>query len=139
MAPTGENRFCVLLPQEPGAWLETVSRLLEPMGVRTVLARSGHDALHLLAGQTFHAAVLDTDMPLLGGMQVVRLMRESSNRTPAILLSPRVTTQLMREALQMSVFSVLGKPVDVNVLLDSLARVLRRYYESRWPGTVGEC
>ena len=34
----------------------------------------------------------------------------------------------------MHVFSVLSKPVDFNVLLDALARVLRRYYESRWPG-----
>ena len=34
----------------------------------------------------------------------------------------------------MHVFSVLSKPVDFNVLLDALARVLRRYHESRWPG-----
>ncbi len=33
----------------------------------------------------------------------------------------------------MHVFSVLSKPVDLNVLLDALARVMRRYYESRWP------
>ena len=34
----------------------------------------------------------------------------------------------------MQVFSVLSKPVDFNVLLDALARVLRRYHENRWPG-----
>ena len=34
----------------------------------------------------------------------------------------------------MHVFSVLSKPVDPNLLLDALARVLRRYYESKWPG-----
>ena len=27
-------------------------------------------------------------------------------------------------------------PVDLNVLLDALARVIRRHYESRWPGDV---
>ena len=33
----------------------------------------------------------------------------------------------------MHVFSVLGKPVDFNVLLDALARVLRRYHQGQWP------
>ena len=33
----------------------------------------------------------------------------------------------------MHVFSVLAKPVDFNVLLDTLARVLRRFYENKWP------
>jgi hypothetical protein len=33
----------------------------------------------------------------------------------------------------MRVFSVLSKPVDLNLLLDALARVLRRHYASRWP------
>ena len=32
---------------------------------------------------------------------------------------------------------VLAKPVDFNLLLDSLARVLRRYHESRWPTNEG--
>ena len=33
----------------------------------------------------------------------------------------------------MHVFSVLSKPVDFNVLLDSLARVLKRYHEAAGP------
>jgi hypothetical protein len=35
----------------------------------------------------------------------------------------------------MQVFSVLSKPVDLNLLLDTMARVLKRYHESRWPGS----
>jgi DNA-binding NtrC family response regulator len=52
----------------------------------------------------------------------------------AILLTGHLTNHLLQEALGMQVFSVLSKPVDFNVLLDSLARVLRRYHENRWPG-----
>jgi len=78
-------------------------------------------------------AVLDQAMPQLGGLQVVKLMRERKNAPPAILLANQLTNHLLREALSMQVFTVLGKPVDFNVLLDALARVLRRYHESRWP------
>lgn len=133
------NRFTVLLPREQDAWDQTVSRLLEPQGVETLAVRTGREALDLIESRPIHAVVLDTQMPQLGGMQVIRLIREvRTQRAPAvILLTEYLTHQLLREALGMQVFSVLAKPVDVNVLLEVLARVLRRYYENRWPVNDG--
>ncbi|HZL36066.1 MAG TPA: response regulator [Tepidisphaeraceae bacterium] len=136
MAPaTHSNRFTVLLANEQEGWHQTVRALLEPQGVRTLSARSGQEALRLIEKEPIHAAVLDVQMPQLGGMQVIRLMREMRPKCPpaAILLAHDLTSQLLREALGMHVFSVLSKPVDFNVLLDTLARVLKRHHESRWP------
>ena len=72
-------------------------------------------------------------MPQLNGLQVVRRMRELSHAPPAILLANQLTTHLLHEAIGMHVFSVLSKPVDFNLLLDALARVMRRHYEGKWP------
>jgi CheY-like chemotaxis protein len=128
-------RFTVLLPSEKEGWHETLARLLEPQGVHTLLAHSGREALGLIESNDIHAAVLDTQMPQLGGLQVIKLMREMRNKLPppAILLAQHLTNSLLREALGMRVFSVLSKPVDFNLLLDALARLLRRYHENRWP------
>ena len=134
------GRFKVLLANEQEGWHQTVRRLLEPQGVQTLSARSGREALELIESTPVHVVVLDTQMPQLGGIQVIRMMRElrRSDPTwveapPAILLANDLNSHLLREALAMHVFSVLSKPVDFNVLLDALARVLRRYHESRWP------
>ena|SRR2546428_12509413 len=134
------GRFKVLLANEQEGWHQTVRRLLEPQGVQTLSARSGREALELIESTPVHVAVLDTQMPQLGGMQVIRMMRDLRQGEPgrgevpqAILLANDLTSHLLREALAMHVFSVLSKPVDFNVLLDALARVLRRYHESRWP------
>jgi DNA-binding NtrC family response regulator len=127
------NRLTVLLANEQEGWHQTVRGLLEPQGVQTLSARSGREALDLIESRPVHVAVLDQAMPQLGGLQVVKLMRERKNAPPAILLAKQLTNHLLREALSMQVFTVLGKPVDFNVLLDALARVLRRYHESRWP------
>jgi CheY-like chemotaxis protein len=132
--PPDSSRLTVLLPNEAEGWQETVRGLLAPQGVQTVVARSGREALELIRHQPIHVAVLDMQMPQLGGLQVIRLMRELKPAPQAILLADQLTNYLLREALGMQVFSVLSKPVDLNVLLDALARVLRRYYESRWPG-----
>jgi len=134
MVPTeATNRFTVLLANEQEAWHKTVRGLLEPQGVQTVTARTGREALRMIESQPIHVAVLDTQMPQLGGLQVIRLIREMQRAPVTILLTDHLTNYLLREALGMQVFSVLSKPVDLNLLLDSMARVLRRYHENRWP------
>src|SRR5690349_14373214 len=132
-AQTHSNRFTVLLANEQEGWHQTVRQLLEPQGVQTLSARSGREASTLIEKRPIHVAVLDQQMKGLGGLQVVRLMREMDQAPPAILLAAELTNHLLHEALGMHVFSVLSKPVDFNVLLDTLARVMRRHYEGRWP------
>ncbi|MBC8106141.1 MAG: response regulator [Anaerolineae bacterium] len=134
------HRFTVLLANEQEGWHQTVRQLLQPQGVETVSARSGREALSLMESRPIHCAVLDAHMPQLGGLQVIKLMRELQSRRdpsqaipPSILLANQLTSHLLHEALGMHVFSVLSKPVDFNVLLDTLARVLKRHYENKWP------
>jgi CheY-like chemotaxis protein len=134
----GQNRLTVLLANEQEEWHRTVRGLLEPQGVQTLTARSGREALNLIESRPIHVAVLDQQMPQLGGLQVVKLMREMKAPPPAaILLANQLTNNLLHEALGMHVFTVLAKPVDFNLLLDSLARVLKRYHASRWPKNEG--
>ncbi|MGN6727640.1 MAG: response regulator [Tepidisphaeraceae bacterium] len=125
----------MLLANEQEGWHRTVRGLLAPQGVRTVSVRTGREVLDAVENDHVHVAVLDTGMPQLGGMQVMKMMQQSAKAkgVPAILLADHLTDQLMHEALQLHAFSVLSKPVDFNVLLDSLARVIRRHYKDRWP------
>jgi len=127
------SRFTVLLPIEQDGWHRTIVGLLEPQGVQTILAHSGREALDLIENTSLHAVVLDMQMPGLGGFQILKLMRELGKTIPVVLLAERLSDYLLREALGMRVFSVLSKPVDFNLLLDALARIIRRYHENRWP------
>ena len=135
------NRLTVLLPDEPlagGNWTHHVRALLEPQGVSTLSVRTGREALNLLESTQIHLAVLDANMPGLGGLQIIKLLREhkpGKAPPPAILLSQHLTSHLLHDALGMQVISVLSKPPDLNLLLDTMARVLKRYHESRWPGS----
>jgi CheY-like chemotaxis protein len=128
------HRLTVLLADQSDGWAVTVRKLLEPQGVVTVAAHNGREALRLIEGGHIHVAVLDQQMPQMNGLQVVKRMRELPMAPPAILLADHLSNHLLHEALGMKVFSVLSKPVDFNQLLDSLARVMKRHYDSRWPG-----
>jgi CheY-like chemotaxis protein len=130
-----ENRLTVLLANEQEGWHRTVRGLLEPQGVRTLSVHTGREALEAVEHEHVHVAVLDQRMPQLGGMQVVKMMAGKPQSPPAILLADHLSDQLMHEALALQVFSVLSKPVDFNLLLDSLARVVKRHYKGQWPGS----
>ena len=132
-APAPDPRLTVLLADEQANWATTVSALLAPQGVQTVAARTGREALRLIESGTIHVAVLDQQMPQLSGLAVIKRMREMAAPPPAILLADNPSNALLHEALGMKVFTVLGKPVDFNLLLDSLARVMRRFHDGRWP------
>jgi DNA-binding NtrC family response regulator len=127
------SRLTVLLAEDQEGWHRTVRGLLEPQGVQTLTARTGRQALDLISHNDIHVAVLDQQMPQMGGLQVIKLLKDVKTAPPSILLTNQLTNHLLHEALGMHVFTVLSKPVDFNLLLDALARVLRRYHESKWP------
>ena len=96
------------------------------------------DAVQRLHGdptQRIHVAVLDETLDGMGGLQVARVLHETPHAPPVILLSDAAAARnLLQQALALRVFSVLNKPVELNALLDVLARVVRRHYGNRWPG-----
>ena len=79
-ATTHQNRLTVLLANEQEGWHQTIRHLLGAQGVETVSARSGREALNLIENRPIHVAVLDAQMPQLGGLQVIKLLRELQAR-----------------------------------------------------------
>ena len=58
----------------------------------------------------------------------------SANGPVVILIAPpQQDDQLLHEALKFNAFSVLSEPVDLNVMLDLMARALKRFHRNQWP------
>lgn len=149
-------------PAEVEAWQANACRLLQSQGVGTLVARTGREALGLIeqsalgSGPRIHVAVLDQRLPVMGGLQILRRLQqdlaelrgarasiagsEASGLPPTILLADGagrggggLQSGLMHDALMVQVFSVLPRPIELDLLLDTLARALKRYYAGRWP------
>jgi CheY-like chemotaxis protein len=127
------RRLNVLFADPESDWQSTAESVLGPIGVTAICVRTGQEALSRMDGGEVHVAVLDQNMPQLSGLQVVKLSRKRESAPPSILLTREMTPQFLQEALLMHVFSVLSKPVDPNLLLETLARVIRRHYAGYWP------
>jgi len=101
-------------------------RLLERAGHTVVFACNGEEALDLLADERLDAAIVDLHMPDLSGLDVLRqsrIMQSGRARTPIVVLSADVTVETLREVEASGAFAFLSKPVVIERLLDTLARI----------------
>ena len=90
-------------------------------------------------GQSFHLQMRVEERTDAGQTQrkiEVRFDARPAQAKPdptVILIAPQQDKQLMQEALRFNAFTVLSEPVDVNLMLEVMARALRRFHQNQWP------
>ena len=70
----------------------------------------------------------------LTGVQVLKILRQLDHLLPCILLAQHPGKRLFAEALTLNVFSVLEKPVDLNILAEQIDRIFLKYYATEMKG-----
>ncbi len=109
--------------------LRLINRLSRPVPRGTI-------AEHGAAGEALSSEEASQSRSIpVSGLTGARNSRQGgfSGRPLVILLVRQTEDRLIREALRQDVFSVLPDPLQVNDLLDVMARALRRCYGEGWP------
>ena len=140
----------VLLTEGDEPWALQLPRLLEPQGVRTIHVHTVDEAVDAIEHEPIHAAVVDLGLPLeegtvavkgvadTGGLKLLRIIRRLHPTPPAVvvrgrLFDRRTDDRVLAEALKLQAFSVLDQPVHLEQMLETLRRLLQRYYGGQWP------
>src|SRR5262245_15110998 len=123
------NRFSILIADDDRGNREALGEALENRGFRTVLAEDGSRAVELVQVDLVHLVLFDMHMPRLTGLEAFAVIRETLDRAlPAVLMTADANNDLIRRAFQAQVFSVIPKPVNLNIVLNTLARALTKAY-----------
>ena len=128
MTSPREKDYSVLIADDDCDSREALREIVEPAGLRTLLAGSGEEALDILHHGIVHLALFDMNMPHLSGLETLRLARQLYAMLPCILVTGDPNEALMRQAAQAHVFSVIPKPVSKHVLLYTVLKALARFY-----------
>src|SRR5512137_3005827 len=67
----------------------------------TVTAANGVEASQLLSHRSFSLVITDERMPGMGGLELIRWMRENSPETPAIVLTAYGSVETAVEAIKL--------------------------------------
>ena len=121
----------LLITDDDRAFRETLQAVLEPLGLRTLLAGDGQEALEILHDEEVHLVLLDMHMPRLTGIETLRLVKQFKAILPCILLSAQLDDMIVEQARRAQAFSVLAKPVTRRQITGIVAQALKRTYN--WP------
>jgi DNA-binding response OmpR family regulator len=125
--------------------VEQLPRLLAPMGIHSLRATSGEGAADLISHHPIHIAVVDLTIPLVpfaparaGGDRILQLLRRLEEPPPTVVIRPRQavareSTRSLVAALREGAFAVLDRPIDLEMILEVMRRILRRHYADEWP------
>ena len=122
--------YQVLVAEDNPVNRTVIHKLLERAGHICHLVDNGEEALDAMELQEFDAVILDMNMPVMNGIDATRAMRVLAARDrhmPIIMLSADVTADTKREAIDAGVDHFLPKPIQIDILLDNLDRLIARY------------
>ena len=90
----------------------------------TIVAQNGPEVLRIVEHGEIDLVVLDVELAPMGGLRTLRILRDIDQWLPVILTSRAWTRHLLSEALHFEASSVLRIPVDLDVLFETVRRLL---------------
>ena len=119
----------VLIADDDDDCRKTLRDIVEPEGYRALLASSGEEAIEMVQEESIHLALFDLQMPRMTGIETVQVVHQIRASLPCILVTGNATQEVIRQAFQVRIFSVIPKPVSKNILLSTMLRALKAYEE----------
>jgi two-component system response regulator HydG len=111
-----------VIDDEPGM-LGLIERVVRPTGYEVSMHTSAREALARLASESADVALVDLRMPELGGLDVLRAIREAQPHCQVILMTAHASVDSAVEAVKLGALDYLSKPIDFARLRQLLAGV----------------
>ena len=129
----GQSTFAshLLLVEDNPVNQKVAIRLLKGQGYRVTLAEDGAQAIRAFADQSFDAVLMDMQMPVMGGLDATRLIREmeherSSRRVPIIAMTANAMVGDRETCLEAGMDDYIAKPFTAKELWAKLDLWLKR-------------
>ena len=125
-----DSRVNVLASGEGWAWPGALKDIFAPKGISLLIAREVGEFVNIIKQNRIHTLIIDSDVERYTGLATVKIIRKDYPRLPCILLSCRANREMLTEALHLDVFSVINKPVDMNILRNQMNKLFVKRYGS---------
>ena len=109
-----------------------LGEVLERDGHTVTSVGTGEEALQCVQLESFDLALIDLQLPGIGGMQVLKVLRQTSPNTAIIVLTAHASLETAVEALRQGAHDYLFKPCKTDDLRESVTSgLLKRQREIR--------
>ena len=118
----------ILLAEDDAVNADLIKTFLENMGHTVTIAENGKVALDSLQSNAFDVALMDIQMPVMNGTDVLTVIREQEKTTGKHLIMIALTANALvgekEKYLKMGFDGYLSKPFRTNELIDEMVRLV---------------
>lgn len=128
----------MIVDDEPGV-RALLRDTLSIAGFETIEASDGMSALTLLRTNKPALMVIDVNMPLMDGFELVERLRTTNDLTPVLMLTARDDKSDIARGLKIGADDYVVKPFGIEELVLRIKAILRRSYKSTTTPTLLTC
>ncbi len=121
----------ILLVEDDEILSETLQELLVFEGYEVTHASSGNEALELSSNGEFELFILDVNIPDFNGFELLEMLREAEDLTPAIFLTSRNDINSLSKGFELGAEDYVKKPFDFDELVVRIKAILRKSFDSK--------
>ena len=109
-----KKKYKILVAEDDQAVRDLFSRLLNPEDYEIFLAGNGKEAWDKIKEDNFDLLILDLNMPVMSGMEVIAKVSQAKKDLIMIVITGYATLDTAKEALKQGCYDYITKPFDID-------------------------
>jgi len=112
--------------------LKSIGNKLSQLGYQTFYAKNGQEAIDIFEAQQPDLVIIDLNMPVKSGFEVIEHIRNlKKSTTPIIVISGNDEENIIVDTFNLGVDDYIEKPVGLNEVLVRVKRLLKPMFDSK--------
>ena len=119
-------RGTILVADDDADIREILKDTLNSLGARVVVAANGQECLDRAEADAPDLILLDVEMPLMNGLEVLKVLRERGNHAAVIMITAYGTIERAVQAMKQGAYDFITKPFDLDHIGLTVEKALER-------------
>ena len=116
----------ILLLEDDTILAQTMVQILELENYEVTLVENGEEVIDATYENRFDLYLFDINVPLLSGMETLKLLRDADDKTPTFFITSLRDTSSILEGFDSGCDDYIKKPFDLDELLARIKAILKR-------------
>lgn len=116
----------ILLLEDDVLFADTITDLLQDAEYEVLHVTNGQSAIEMTYAHKFDLYLLDINVPIVDGMTLLKELRDSDDKTPAMFLTSHKSKEILKRSFLIGADDYMTKPFDVDEMLLRISAILKR-------------
>ena len=125
-----KKTLTILFIEDDQIFTKKIKTILEKFFKSVLIANDGEEALKLFKTDNINLIISDINMPNMNGLEFLKKLRAINNDISFIFMTARNESNIMLQAIQLSISNYILKPINLNDFLLIINKIIEKDYKN---------